>query len=177
VHRLLVEPLTCDRVADALDLDRRSLGGIWSADGYQREIASECSDLLTLSHAATLLALGCTWAIADEAHVTLLAVDPAYQHQGLGQAMLFVLLCFAQRRGLERATLEVRASNQIALSLYTKFGFREAGRRKRYYQDNQEDALVLWRGGLQYPPFQAELTQWEETVGERLARSGWQLDR
>jgi [ribosomal protein S18]-alanine N-acetyltransferase len=175
VSSMILQPLTHDRVDAALDLDRRCLGGIWNAEGYRREITSECSDLLTFSYASTLLALGCSWAIADEGHITLLAVDPNYQHQGLGQAMLFVLLRAAHQRGLERATLEVRASNQAALSLYAKFGFREAGRRKRYYQDNQEDALVLWRSALQYPQFKDELAAWETAVHERLQRFNWQL--
>jgi ribosomal-protein-alanine N-acetyltransferase len=58
----------------------------------------------------------------------------------------------------------VRASNQIALSLYQKFGFQEAGRRRRYYQDNGEDALILWRGGLQSPEFEQELNQWKQQI-------------
>jgi [ribosomal protein S18]-alanine N-acetyltransferase len=189
MHSLItLQPLTADLLPAALELDRRCLGSIWSRDGYLREIDSPNSDLWVFVEEKAkgggqraagedrILALGCAWAIVDEAHITLLAVDPDYQRQGLGQAMLLALLKRAQRRGLERSTLEVRASNQVALALYQKFGFQEAGRRKKYYQDNGEDALILWRGSLQYPQFKDEVQNWETWVGDYLSRSGWQLD-
>ncbi|MBC7973235.1 MAG: ribosomal protein S18-alanine N-acetyltransferase [Verrucomicrobia bacterium] len=122
-----------------------------------------------------LLGLGCYWAILEEAHITMLAIDPAYQHQGLGQALLHALMSSAHQRGLERATLEVRLSNQAALALYQKFDFREAGRRRRYYPDNGEDALVLWRGGLQAPEFSDHVAVWQRQVDHRLHETGWQL--
>ncbi|MBW4690403.1 MAG: ribosomal protein S18-alanine N-acetyltransferase [Lyngbya sp. HA4199-MV5] len=122
-----------------------------------------------------LLGLGCYWAILEEAHITMLAIDPAYQGQGLGQALLVALMSSAYDRGLERATLEVRVSNQAAVSLYQKFGFREAGRRRRYYPDNGEDALVLWRGGLQYPEFPGCLADWQRQVDDRLHQTGLQV--
>ncbi|MBE9227107.1 ribosomal protein S18-alanine N-acetyltransferase [Phormidium sp. LEGE 05292] len=122
-----------------------------------------------------LLAMGCQWAILDEAHITIVAVCPDYQHQGLGQAMLLVLLSRARQRGLERATLEVKASNQPAISLYEKFGFKVAGRRRGYYQDTGEDALILWLNGLHYPEFTQTLAEWEQQIGLRLAACGWEL--
>ena len=121
-----------------------------------------------------LLALGCYWAILEEAHITILAVDPSYSRQGLGQAMLVAMLASARQRGLERTTLEVRASNQSAIALYQKFGCLEAGRRRRYYEDTGEDALILWRGDLQYPQFSQTLQDWQQQVDDRLLASGWQ---
>ena len=97
----------------------------------------------------SVIGLGCYWSILEEAHITILAVHPDYQRQGLGQLLLYALLRDAKRHQLEWATLEVKPSNQAALSLYQKLGFTEAGRRRRYYKDTGEDALILWRGGLQ----------------------------
>jgi ribosomal-protein-alanine N-acetyltransferase len=122
-----------------------------------------------------ILSMGCFWAILDEAHITLLAVHPDYQGRGLGQAMLWGLMAVARDRALERATLEVRASNQPAISLYNKFGFQLAGRRRRYYKDTNEDALILWRGGLQQPEFQLELADWYKSASDRLRQSGFSL--
>ncbi|NJP11822.1 MAG: ribosomal protein S18-alanine N-acetyltransferase [Leptolyngbyaceae cyanobacterium RU_5_1] len=180
---LALQPLTADLLPAALVLDQHALGGFWTRDGYRREIDSPNSDLLALKgHSSlltphsSLLALGCSWAVLEEAHITLLAVDPRYQRQGLGQALLYGLLKAAHERGLERATLEVRVSNQAAILLYEKFGFREAGRRKRYYQDTGEDALVLWRGGLQYPDFCEELSGWQRQICDRLHQFSWQLN-
>ncbi|MDX2243044.1 MAG: ribosomal protein S18-alanine N-acetyltransferase [Leptolyngbyaceae cyanobacterium bins.302] len=182
MRSLLLKPLTPALLSAALELDRLSLGNLWSADGYLREIESPNSDLLifqdgkNLSAFPSIAALGCSWAILEEAHVTIVAVHPAYQRQGLGQAMVLALLTKAYRRGLERATLEVRVSNTAAIALYEKFGFREAGRRKRYYQDTGEDALVMWRGGLHYPDFSRQLDQWQREVHDRLQQSGWQIE-
>jgi len=196
---LELKSLTESLLPAALNLDQRCFGGLWTLDGYQRELESPNSELLVLVEAkdkgtkghgdteiliphpsslippTPLLGLGCYWAILEEAHITILAVDPAYQRQGLGQALLYALLESAQLRGLERATLEVRISNQSALSLYEKFGFREAGRRKRYYQDTGEDASVLWLGGLQSPEFCGKLEDLRHQVHDRLYCSDWQL--
>ncbi|MEZ5121456.1 MAG: ribosomal protein S18-alanine N-acetyltransferase [Solirubrobacterales bacterium] len=77
-------------------------------------------------------------------HLMNIAVDPAHQRRGLGTALLRELL---HRVGVDdsRVTLEVRRSNAGAISLYESFGFRAAGLRRRYYQDNGEDALIMWR--------------------------------
>jgi ribosomal-protein-alanine N-acetyltransferase len=120
----------------------------------------------------SLLALGCVWSIADEAHITLLGVHPDYRKQGLGQFMLYALLKAAHKRELKWATLEVRVSNQAAIDLYKKFNFREVGVRKRYY-NNQEDALILWLNGLQNPEFRQALKQWKQQISDRLERAGW----
>jgi ribosomal-protein-alanine N-acetyltransferase len=119
--------------------------------------------------------MGCQWAILEEAHITILAVHPHCQGQGLGQALLISLLMAAYDRGLERATLEVRASNKPALSLYQKFGFKTAGRRRRYYKDTGEDALILWCGDLQQPESQKTLAMWHSSVCDRLVLAGWDL--
>ncbi|HYX19018.1 MAG TPA: ribosomal protein S18-alanine N-acetyltransferase, partial [Nostoc sp.] len=115
------------------------------------------------------------WSILDEAHITILAVHPEYHRQGLGAALLYSLIKTACDRKMERATLEVRASNLAAISLYQKFGFQTAGRRRRYYQDNDEDALILWLPDLQHRKFQATLDQWYSIVSDRLEKSSWHL--
>jgi len=163
-----------------LDLDRLCLGGFWSADGYTQELDRASSQFWVLEPLPIggitlppLLGFGCFWGILDEAHITILGVHPDYQGQGLGQALLLSLLQVAWQQGLEWATLEVRVSNEVARSLYQKFGFQEAGRRPRYYPTG-EDALLLWRGGLQHPEFGDLLREWQQGAITRLQRSGWQ---
>lgn len=165
-----------EQLSQVVELDRLCLGGMWTLEGYQREVASPNSSLLALSLPANrgdrpdekLIGCGCFWAILEEAHITLLMIHPDYQGRGLGQLLLYALLKEALRRKLERATLEVRASNQIALSLYQKFGFTIAGRRKGYYQPTGEDALILWRGDLHHPQFPQQLNRWQAQIEERL---------
>ena len=133
-----------------VELDNQCLGGMWTLAGYEREWESPNSFLLGVrcSEGENLLAMGAFWQILEEAHITLLAVGNPYRQLGLGKSVLQSLLEEAHQRQLERATLEVRASNAIAINLYSQFGFQVAGRRKRYYPD-QEDALILWVNDLQ----------------------------
>jgi [ribosomal protein S18]-alanine N-acetyltransferase len=193
---LSIQPISSAVLPAVLELDNLCFGKLWTLEAYQRELDSPNSELLGLFLENTpdkkdtrettsdsrlptpdfpILAMGCFWAILDEAHITLLAVHPDYQGQGLGQAMLWGLMQAARDRALERATLEVRASNQPAISLYSKFGFQLAGRRRRYYKDTNEDALILWRSGLQQPEFQVELTNWYKFASDRLHNLGLNL--
>jgi [ribosomal protein S18]-alanine N-acetyltransferase len=177
VTSLEILPLTEATLAAALELDRRALGGFWNEEGYRREIGSTHSDFWVVRKRSgkQLLGLGCLWSILEEAHITVLAVDPAVQRQGIGQVLIYRLLWSAQRRGLEWATLEVRPSNQGAIALYEKFDFIRVGVRKKYYPDG-EDALILWRKGLQQPEFAEAMAGYRAWVGDRLAVAGWRLN-
>jgi [ribosomal protein S18]-alanine N-acetyltransferase len=182
VNFLALTPLTTALLPAAVALDQQCLGGLWTLEGYQREIDSPNSDLLVLQPASAdpqspLIGIACLWAILEEAHITVMAIDPHYQRQGLGQVLLYALLASAHQRRLEWATLEVRASNERAIALYQKFGFQEVGKRHNYYQDGRqsEDALILWRKGLQHPEFTQTLKAWQEKIENQLGRSGWQL--
>ncbi len=176
--KIEIKSLTAENLSAVLELDIACFGGLWTLEGYQRELDSPNSDLMGLFSAVSplqLLGMGCFWSILEEAHITMLGVHPQYHHQGLGQALLYSLLKAACERGLERATLEVRASNSAAISLYQKFGFKTAGRRRHYYKDNGEDALILWLGDLQQPQFQESLDNFYTIVSDRLCKSSWQL--
>jgi ribosomal-protein-alanine N-acetyltransferase len=189
-------PLTQDDLPAALLLDQRCLGGLWSEAGYRREMDSPNSDLWILKGDRPIpeagipeagipetgipetgnnpvIGLGCYWAILEEAHITLLAIAPEVRRSGLGRWLLTQLLHQAQQRGLERATLEVRASNTAALKLYKNLGFRIAGRRRGYYDDG-EDALILWQSGLQTGALAQQLQGWPQTGLNRLREQGWQ---
>ena len=83
------------------------------------------------------------WIMADEAHITSIATHQAYQRQGIGELLLIGTVELAMQRGLRAVTLEARVSNDIAQTLYSKYGFKEVGIRKRYYSDNGEDAVLM----------------------------------
>lgn len=194
---LQIKHLVAEDLNSAVELDRLCFGGLWAIEGYRRELDSPNSDLLglwtwetddcesaqnragtetpPLQIPPTLIGIGCLWAILEEAHIIMLAIHPQFQGQGLGQALLLALLKSACDRQLERATLEVRESNLAAVYLYKKFGFKEAGRRKRYYEDTGEDALVMWRSGLEKPEFQQYLTVEKREMCDRLHQKNWHL--
>ena len=85
------------------------------------------------------------WKILDEGHITNVAVDPAFRRRHIASAMLEAMTEIMAEEGVTSLTLEVRAGNLAARELYRKKGFREAGIRKGYYEDNGEDALIMWR--------------------------------
>ncbi|MDJ0648245.1 MAG: ribosomal protein S18-alanine N-acetyltransferase [Xenococcaceae cyanobacterium MO_188.B19] len=153
---------TLEEIPEILALDKLCFGSIWSKEGYEREIDSPNSSILLLflkqdNLEAKLIGLGCLWSIVEEAHITLLGIHPDHQGQGLGKLLLTSLLQNAVARKLERATLEVKTTNYVAIALYKKFGFKVAGRRKKYYPKTGEDAFILWRNGLEKPEFISEL--------------------
>lgn len=155
-------------------IDQTCLGGLWSLEAYEREIANPRSCLLALlTNDQVVLGFGCLWSVLEEAHITILAVRPEYQGQGLGRYLVWGLLSVAQSKGLEWATLEVRASNHRAIKLYAGFGFTEVGRRRGYYQVTGEDALILWRKGLHLPEFSQTLKTWQQDLETTLDRQGW----
>ncbi|ELR96624.1 ribosomal protein S18-alanine N-acetyltransferase [Gloeocapsa sp. PCC 73106] len=170
-----LEPLKSEHLEQVVKLDQTCLGGLWTLSGYQREIDSPHSNALVLSllPQQQIIGLGCFWSILEEAHITLLAIEPDYQGQGLGKLLLYNLLFQAREQKLERATLEVKISNQIALALYQKFGFKIAGIRKQYYQKTQEDALILWQSGLNSPEFLENLKTRQKELENSLKKHQW----
>ncbi|MEO1431006.1 MAG: ribosomal protein S18-alanine N-acetyltransferase [Cyanobacteria bacterium J06633_8] len=178
LFELKIQSLSQEHLSLIVELDKTCFNGLWSQLAYQRELDSPNSEIQGLFSQKTgerLLGMGCFWSILEEAHITILAIDPQHHRQGMGAALLYSLIKTARDRHLERATLEVRASNQSAISLYEKFGFKIAGRRKRYYKDNGEDALILWLGGIHKPEFTQTIANWQNFVNQGLKKSCWQL--
>lgn len=99
-------------------------------------------DRSTAAH--RVVAHGAILILLDEAHVSTIAVDPKLQGNGLGSVLLHALIDGAIDNGCEALTLEVRAGNEAALSMYRTFGLAPVGVRRGYYGDNGEDAIVLW---------------------------------
>jgi len=84
------------------------------------------------------------WIVLDEAHITNVAVHPDLRGRGLGRALMTELLGRAAVLGAERISLEVRPSNRAARTLYKSLGFVDRGVRRKYYSDNNEDAIIMW---------------------------------
>lgn len=176
---LKLEALKLEQIPEILELDKLCLGGIWSREGYERELKSENSHFLVLKRADTnkVIGYGCFWAILEEAHITLLVVDIEHQGKGLGKFLLYSLLEKAAQLKLERATLEVREGNEVAVRVYQQFGFKTAGKRRKYYEKTGEDALILWYGDLGKPKFQTDRQQWHSAINQRLAQNNIEVKK
>jgi ribosomal-protein-alanine N-acetyltransferase len=109
---------------------------------------------------------GC-WILADEAHVTEIAVRASYRYQGIGQLLIITLIEMGVELKANLATLEVRLSNTTAHKLYEKLGFEKVGLRKGYYTDNREDALIMTISDIKSPVFQAKLSQLKQALIQR----------
>ena len=109
------------------------------------------------------------WMAFDEAHITTIGVEPADRGRGFGELLLLCMVDEAIARGANWLTLEVRVSNVAAQSLYRKYGFTVHGTRKRYYSDNNEDALIMWSPALSDPAFRAEVERRRRALVDRLA--------
>ena len=124
-------------------LDQRALNGLWTAEQWRRELDDPRRLCIGLVASEILLGVACGWLVADELHITAVAVDPALRRSGHGGLLLQALLQRARQRDAVHATLEVASDNVAALALYARAGFRTAGTRSGYYSDGR-DALIQW---------------------------------
>jgi ribosomal-protein-alanine N-acetyltransferase len=108
------------------------------------------------------------WLAFDEAHITTIGVDPAQRGRGLGELLLLCMFDEAVKRGANWLTLEVRVTNAAAQALYRKYGFTAHGTRKRYYSDNNEDALIMWSPALGEAEYRAEVESRRAALARRL---------
>ena len=117
----------------------------------------------------TIVGFAGMWLAFDEAHVTTIGIDPRHRGHGLGELLLLCMFDEAMIRRANWLTLEVRVSNTAAQALYRKYGFTTHGTRKRYYSDNNEDALIMWSPALSEPEFRSTLQSRRNSLARRLA--------
>lgn len=107
------------------------------------------------------------WIVADEAHITNIATRELYRRRGVGELLLISLIDLATKLNARFITLEVRASNTAAQSLYRKYGFTQIGLRHSYYTDNHEDAILMTTENIAAASFQAQLQQLKQAHSRR----------
>jgi ribosomal-protein-alanine N-acetyltransferase len=135
-------------------LEAASFTNPWPRDALVWELRnSDVTRAYLLRDGSGAVAAFCVcWVIFDELHINTLAVAPEARRRGLATALVRHIIADAAAAGATKATLEVRASNAAALALYQRLGFRVAATRPGYYAKPQEDALILWREGLDASP-------------------------
>lgn len=147
-----IEPMGHADLDAVLEIERASFPTPWSRQAFIHELERNRVASLWVARAerpgeaagaAAVVGYLCLWAVADEIHVTNLAVDPAWRGEGIGRLLLGTLLVRHRAGGARRAFLEVRPDNVEARRLYEGLGFHQVGRRRGYYVDTGEDALLL----------------------------------
>lgn len=143
-------------VDDVVRLEALSYGEHhWSKESFYNELANNLAHYYCAVNSETNELLGYTgcWHIFDEAHITTLSVHPDYRKKGVAQRLLFSVIDDCYKNKIKYITLEVRESNVPAISLYEKNGFKSIGTRKNYYQDNNENALIMFTENIWYEKF------------------------
>jgi ribosomal-protein-alanine N-acetyltransferase len=125
-------------------IERRSFPAPWSLAMFVLELSKPSSICLGARHLGELVGYLVCSRYHTVWHIMNVAVDGQYRRLGVATALIDRLFSETDDRG-ERYTLEVRVSNAEAIKMYESFGFRSAGIRRRYYHDNNEDALIMWR--------------------------------
>jgi ribosomal-protein-alanine N-acetyltransferase len=144
---LKIRRLTYADLPQVIALERRAFPTPWSLAMFVLELSKTTGVCLAALRDGELVGHLICSRYDTVWHIMNIAVDPAARRQGVASALLGQLIerVGGNHGGGARLTLEVRPSNDGAIALYERFGFLSAGRRRRYYQDNGEDALVMWR--------------------------------
>jgi ribosomal-protein-alanine N-acetyltransferase len=142
----VVRPMTLDDLDAVLRVEEASYPNPWHHSIFERELQNRWASVeLVCAEDDLKNPVGhiVYWVVHDELHILNVAVHPDARRRGLARAMLARLMLVCEAQNLQYVALEVRVSNEPALALYRSFGFKQIGRRKKYYSDNQEDAIVM----------------------------------
>jgi len=143
---LLIRPANDGDVKPVTELDDVCFIQPWSERSFFEEITrNDAARYVVAESNGKIVGYAGVWLVAGEGHITNVAVHPDFRRMGIARALLSSLLESSEREGVSAYTLEVRASNEEAVSLYKSLDFKEHGVRKKYYDDNSEDALIMWR--------------------------------
>lgn len=126
------------------DIEEATFARPWSRDSFRQELTRNAvARYLVAEEGGEILGYAGAWVIMDESHITNIAVREDARGRGLGKKLTAELLQVLSNLGACYATLEVRVSNERAQTLYKSLGFVSVGKRKRYYEDNNEDAYLM----------------------------------
>jgi ribosomal-protein-alanine N-acetyltransferase len=143
-QELTLAPMDVGDLDQVLDIERASFPTPWTRAAFCYEIQqNKVAHCTAIKARRGVVGYLCFWEIGHEIHVTNLAAHPDLRRRGVARALLGAVLGDAKTRAVSLAFLEVRPTNTEALGLYESFGFRVIGRRKGYYFDTGEDALVM----------------------------------
>ena len=158
----IVRRMTLNDVDDVHRIEADSFTTPWSRGAFEDELTeNKCARYLVAVSNGEIVAYAGAWMVLDECHITNIAVRSDKRGKGFGRLVTQSLIQYATNLGASFVTLEVRRSNLTAQSLYRSLGFLQVGCRRRYYEDNGEDAILMACQSL--PPIQPDFRE-EETV-------------
>lgn len=145
-------------IPDVRELENASFSTGWQAEAFNNELTQNPTAhyLVMRAEDGQLVGYCGFWLVQDEAHVTSIAIRDGYRGQQLGKRLMHAMVTCAAEHGGLWMTLEVRADNPAAQSMYKKFGFARVGIRPKYY-DGTVDAWIMWAGNLHSESYRERL--------------------
>lgn len=142
--RYKLVPMSPDNVGEIADIEQECFSRPWNKQMLLEELDNlSASFIAAQGEDGTILGYAGLTVVLDEGYINNVAVREEYRQRGIASALLDVFIRFAKAHQLAFLTLEVRASNAAAIALYLKHGFEQVGRRKNYYEDPKEDAILM----------------------------------
>jgi ribosomal-protein-alanine N-acetyltransferase len=145
---IIIRPIEDSYIEGIVTISLLSFPITWSKASFEKELDNKFARYVVAVKNGIVVGYGGMWLIVDEAHITNIAVHPEFRHCRIGSLILEELIHICKLENIYGMTLEVRRSNHIAQKLYIKYGFVEEGIRKGYYEDNREDAIIMWKRDL-----------------------------
>ena len=168
LYPIVIEDMRVEDIDAVQEVERASFPVPWPANAFRHELTqNKNAHYIVAKEGERIVGYAGLWLSLDEAHITTFAVLPDHRRRRIGERMLVVIFDKAARLGAEWLTLEVRASNMPAQRLYEKYGFRPAGIRRRYYSDNNEDAIIMWTERLRDRALRERLEKLRSALEER----------
>jgi [ribosomal protein S18]-alanine N-acetyltransferase len=141
---LTIRKMAVEDISAVVDLDQKSFSLPWPERSFRFELTDNPASRCWVADIdGKVVGMIVVWLIVDEAHIATIATHPDYRRQGIGKRLLSHALRQMILDGARSSFLEVRESNLAAQEMYRKFGYEVAGRRRRYYRDNDEDAILM----------------------------------
>lgn len=165
IETVKISKMTPKDIDGVIKIEEKSYGAHhWSKESFLNEINNELAKYYALYTSDGVLAgyAGC-WHILEEAHITTIAISPEFRRRKFAEALLQRIINDCYKEKVKYITLEVRVSNDAAINLYSKYGFTSFGTRKGYYQNNNEDALIMWTKNIFFDEFK---NRYEQIVKE-----------
>ena len=137
-------PMTADHLDQVAELEQICFSDPWSRRMLSEHLENECAaTLVAIGSDGKILGYAGLLVVLDEGYITNVAVRPEYRRQGVAGELLAVFRRFAEGNALAFLTLEVREGNAPARALYAKYGYKEVGLRKNYYDHPKENAIIM----------------------------------
>lgn len=142
---IVVRFMTIADIDRVMEVEREAFTAPWDESIFHYELQNNrFAHYIVMEYNKEIIGHCGMWIMMSDAQITNIAIHPNYQGQGLGEKLLQDVFTYLKNFHVERLSLEVRVSNLSAQRLYEKMGFQKGGIRKSYYEDNFEDAIVMW---------------------------------